>query len=247
VTALALSAAAFASTLCGGLFALRRANLLRPILAFTAGVLLGVVSFDLLPEIFALAARDGLDAHAGMVALVVGFLLFHAGEKFVLLHHGHEDSYAEHRHPQVGRFGAAALVGHSVMDGLGIGLAFQISPAVGASVAIAVIAHDFCDGLNTVSIMLLHRNSRAHSFAMLVADAIAPVAGAALSLLVQPPPGALMLYLGFFAGFLLYIGAADVLPEAHSGAKPPRALLLIALTIAGAGFAFVFARLAQAG
>ncbi|HXZ50066.1 MAG TPA: ZIP family metal transporter [Usitatibacter sp.] len=217
---------------------------MRYILGFTAGVLLGVVGFDLLPEIFGVAQETGADARHAMVALVAGFLVFHVLEKFVLIHHGHEEDYAEHRHPQVGMLSALALVGHSFMDGLGIGLGFQVSPSVGIAVAIAVIAHDFCDGLNTVSLMLVNRNTGRRSLVMLLLDAVAPVAGAVSASFLALPRFALMLYLGFFAGFLLYIGASDVLPEAHSGARSRQALVLIALTLAGTAFAFVTVRLA---
>ncbi len=256
--------ATFASTLVGGLFALRFRSRLRLILSFTAGVLLGVVSFDILPEIFALATRQGFDPTAGMVALVLGFLLFHSLEKFLLVQPEPESepqsepgpapewepesekrpAPAAHHQPHLGVVSALALSGHSFMDGVGIGLAFQVSAPVGFAVAIAVVAHDFCDGLNTVSLMLVHRNSARRASTMLALDALAPVLGAASTLLFHVPPFVLMLYLGFFAGFLLYIGAADILPEAYSEAGSARALRLTALTTLGAAFIFVVVRLA---
>ena len=208
--AVLLSLATLVSTLCGGLFALRFRDRLHYLLSFTAGVLLGVVAFELLPEIFELAHGHAADATGAMVALVVGFLFFHSLEKFVLIHHAHEADYAEHHHPQVGVISALALVGHSLLDGVGIGLAFQVSRAVGVSVAVAVIAHDFSDGLNTVGLMLRHRNTTRRSAVMLVLDAVAPVLGATSTLLFQVPATALMLYLGFFAGFLLYIGVSGI-------------------------------------
>jgi zinc transporter ZupT len=244
LTAISLSLATFASTLGGGLLALRFRDRLHYLLSFTAGVLLGVVSFDVLPEIFALAHEHAVDATGSMVALVGGFLFFHSLEKFVLIHHAHESAYAEHRHPHVGLLSALALVGHSLLDGVAIGLAFQVSQAVGISVAIAVVAHDFCDGLNTVGLMLTHRNSTRRSAGMLLLDAIAPVLGAASTLLFRVPPSTLILYLGFFAGFLLYIGVSDILPEAHSKATPAIAVRLIGLTCAGAAFIFVVSRFA---
>ncbi len=244
MTPILLSLITFFSTLGGGLFALRFRGQLHYILSFTAGVLLGVVSFDILPEIFELAHNLGFDAIGGMIALVVGFLLFHSLGKFVLLHHSHEASYSPHHHPRVGMLSALALAGHSFMDGVGIGLAFQVSEAVGIAVAVAVIAHDFCDGLNTVSLMLVNHNTRRRSFLMLALDAAAPVLGAASTLAFSVPPFILMLYLGFFAGFLLYIGASDILPEAHSQASSATAGGLIALTCLGAAFIFVAVRVA---
>lgn len=243
MTALLLSITAFFSTLAGGWLALRLRDRMHFVLAFTAGVLLGVVAFDVLPETFALAQQHELPV-TPMIALVVGFLLFHALEKFVLVHHAHEAEYATHRHPNVGLLSAIALVGHSFMDGMAIGLGFQVSPSVGIPVALAVIAHDFCDGLNTVGFMLVNRNNARRAKAMLLLDAAAPIAGTASSLLFSPPASWLVLYLGFFAGFLLYIGAADILPEAHSVAGPRTALGLITLTTLGAALMYLVARLA---
>lgn len=238
MTAVLMSVATFFSTLGGGLFALKYRNRLHYILSFTAGVILGVVSFDILPEIFRLAYQDRVEVTGAMIALVIGFLLFHSLEKFVLVHHGHESDYAVHRHPQVGVISAVALIGHSFMDGVGIGLAFQVSHPVGLAVTFAVIAHDFCDGINTVSLMLLHRNTTPRSLMMLMLDALAPILGAAATLVVHIPPAVLMIYLGFFAGFLLYISASDILPEAHSQARPATSILLIGLTCLGAAFIF---------
>lgn len=245
MSAVLLSLATFVSTFAGGLFALKFRDRLHFILSFTAGVLLAVVSFDILPEIFKLASEQQLDATGAMIALVVGFLSFHGLEKFVLVHHAHEAEYAAHHHPQVGVLSALALAGHSFMDGVGIGLGFQVSESVGIIVAIAVIAHDFCDGLNTVSLMLVHRNTALRAFGMLALDAIAPVLGAASTLFFQVPASMLMLYLGFFAGFLLYIGASDILPEAHSQNRSAITGSLIALTCLGAALIFVVVRVLE--
>jgi zinc transporter ZupT len=222
--------------------ALRFRDRLHYLLGFTAGVLLGVVAFDLLPEIFALARERQFDPTAAMVALVVGFLLFHSLEKFVLVHPAQEGHYTHHHHPQVGLASASVLAGHSYMDGVAIGIGFQVSAAVGLTVAIAVIAHDFSDGLNTVSLMLRHRNSARRALAMLAVDALAPLLGVLSTLAFTIPPFQLMTYLGFFAGFLLYIGVSDILPEAHSRAGAGAAVKLIGLTCCGAAFVYTVVR-----
>jgi ZIP family zinc transporter len=238
MNAVMLSLVTFFSTTAGGLCALRLRDRLHLLLGFTAGALLGVVAFELLPEIFELAHRLGSEGQPAMVALACGFLLLHALEKFVLVHKVHEGHYAPHRHPHAGTLSVFALIAHSFMDGVGIGLAFQVSHSVGVTVAIAVIAHDFCDGLNTVSLILLHRNTTARALRLLVVDAVAPILGAAATLAFDVPPESLVLYLGFFAGSLLYIGAADVLPQAHSRGGSGAAMSLIGLTVLGAGFIF---------
>ncbi len=236
-----LSAATVISTLLGGFVALKNKDRLHRILGYTAGVILGVIAFDLLPEIFHLVGELNMDATAPMVALVCGFLAFHIIEKSILIHHAQEGDYQEHghHHPQVGIASALALAGHSFLDGVAIGLGFQVGQPVGVAVAIAVIAHDFSDGLNTVSLMLMNKNNRRRSIIMLVVDALAPVLGALTTLFIHISDRGLVLYLGFFAGFLLYIGASEILPEAHSKHSSYKTILL---TILGAVFMFVVTR-----
>lgn len=230
VVALALTTVV--STLTGGLVALRNRDRLHLILGFTAGVLLGVVAFDLLPEVFDRPQHAFGGVPVVMVAFAAGFLVLHLLERSVAMHTAHEGEYGTHHHPTVGLVSALALAAHSCMDGVGIGLAFKVDTQVGVAVAIAVIAHDFADGLNTVSIMMAHRNSVRRSVLLLLLDAVAPLLGVALTLAVDVSPNALAVYLAFFAGFLLYLATGDILPEAHS--RHPSSATLVA-TVAGIG------------
>jgi ZIP family zinc transporter len=245
MTAAALSIAAMLATLSGGLFALRFRDRLHDLLSFTAGVLLGVVGFEVIPEIFALSQQHGVPATASMVAMVAGFLFFHSLKQAVLYRHARQADLLLHRHPQIGVMSALALIGHSLLDGVAIGLAFQVSRSVGIAVAIAIVAHDFCDGLNTVGLMLTHRNTTRRAQAMLGLDAAAPLVGAASTLLFHVPTSWLMMYLGFFAGFLLYISATDILPAAQANAQPDTMRRRVALTVLGAGLMFTAVQLAR--
>ena len=233
------SIVAFFSILLGGFFAIKLKNRLHFIMAFAAGILLGVVSFDIFPEIIEQIKINDFEPLTIMIALVIGFLLFHILEKTILIHHSHEADYAEHHHPQVGVISALALIGHSLMDGVSIGLGFQISASVGVLVAVAVIAHGFTDGMNTVALMLSHKNSPKKSKVFLLLHSLAPILGAVATMFFTVSPQFLVLYLGFFAGFLLYIGGSDILPEAHSQHSSYK---LIGLTVLGAVFIFAITR-----
>jgi ZIP family zinc transporter len=236
-----LALATFVSTYLGGLFTVRFKDKLYTIMAFTAGVLLGVVAFEILPEIISQIRQYDINTTWVMLALVGGFLLFHILEKSILIHTCHECDYADHKHPTVGKFSALALAGHSLMDGVSIGLGFQISPSVGLLVALAVISHDFTDGMNTVTMMLNHNNSKRNAKIFLLIDALAPIIGAASTLFFSVSPTFLTIYLGFFAGFLLYIGASDILPEAH---RERSSYSLLALTILGVLTSLLLSQLA---
>ena len=208
-------------------------------MSFTAGVLIAVCFFDIMPEIFSLTTENNLDITPGLIAIVVGFLVIHILEKFALIHISHEDEYMSHKHPTVGLINASGLSFHSFLDGVGIGLGFHVSSHVGFIIALAVIAHDFSDGLNTVTLMLSHENTAKRAKFMLFVDALAPVFGAASTYLFEISNNLLQLYLGFFAGFLLYIAASDLLPEAHSKHSSFR---MIFLTIGGVLFIFLVTR-----
>src|SRR3954447_22209904 len=220
------------STALGGIVALRSSDRLHLVLGFAAGVMLGLVAFDLLPELFDLSTVHVLGVPAPMVAFAAGFLLLHVVERSVAMHGAHEAEYETHHHhnPRVGLASALALSAHSFLDGVGIGLAFQVDNSVGVAVSIAVISHDFADGLNTVTVMRMHGNDRRRTVALLVTDAVAPVLGAVSTLFFSVSDHVLALYLGGFAGFLLYLATADILPEAH--ARHPSRLTLVS-TVGG--------------
>ncbi|MDH6579682.1 ZIP family metal transporter [Kitasatospora sp. MAP5-34] len=242
MTAILVAAGAFLMTLIGGYVAQRTGDRRHLVLGLAAGLMLGVVAFDLLPEAIHAAPGELHGVPKSLLMFAAGFLSIHIVERAVAIHRGHEGEYAAHTHGHqhghgrrqgVGLVAAGALVGHSLMDGFAIGAAFQAGGTVGTAVAIAVVAHDFADGFNTYTITRMYGNDRRRAVALLGADALAPITGAGITLLFTIPEHVLGLYLGYFAGFLLYLATSDILPEAHSP-HPSRTTLLC--TLAGVGF-----------
>ncbi|HEU5004583.1 MAG TPA: ZIP family metal transporter [Candidatus Saccharimonadales bacterium] len=236
-----LSIIAALGALVGGFIALNSRRHLYKALGFTAGVILGLVAFDLLPEIFKIINSTSLDSKWPMIALCFGFLFMHVVEKLILFHHAEEQEYGPHVHPYVGFVSAIALAGHSFLDGVAIGLAFQVNSSIGTTVAIAVIAHRFADGFNTTNVMLYNKNQPKRARQMLMVAAAMPILGALFTQIFSLSEKSLAIYLGFFAGFLLYIGASEILPQAHSK-KSSR--ITIGLTVLGTVFMFIVTRLA---
>lgn len=236
-----VSLGAFTSTFSGGLLAARLHNRLGVLSAFAAGVLIAVPLFDLLPEAMAIATKVGISISTVLYFTAGGFLFLYILERYISVHRVCKDGICRNlRHPKGGLFGAIELSAHSLMDGLAIGLAFRFNTQVGVLVAIAVLAHDFSDGLNTVTVMLGSGNSLRSSLRMLLLDAAAPVLGVLLSLAIRPRESFLVLILAFFAGGFLYLGAGDLLPEAHEK-NPP--LPAVAATLAGFVLILVVVRL----
>ncbi|MFI9391352.1 ZIP family metal transporter [Streptomyces bauhiniae] len=225
---------AFLMTLAGGWTAQRVTDRRHLVLGLAGGLMLGVVGLDLLPEALEAAGHKVFGVPAALVLFVAGFLLAHLVERLLAGRQAaHGAGEHTHRAPEVGLTAAAAMVGHSFMDGVAIGAAFQIGGGMGLSVALAVIAHDFADGFNTFTITSLYGNARHRAVAMLVADACAPMLGALSTVFVHIPEPLLGGYLGLFGGALLYLAAAEILPEAHHE-HPARSTVLC--TVAGAAF-----------
>jgi len=200
----------FLSTLAGGLFALRFKDKLHLILGFSAGAVIAVSFFDLLPESLSLGTRYYRpDTILGAVGL--GFLFYMVLDRMALLHF-HSKAMQIKKH---GSFGAGSLSLHSFFDGVAIGLAFQVSHTVGILVAVAVITHDFSDGLNTVVIVLRNKGNTSNAFKWLLADSIAPVLGVISTFFFRISELSFSLVLALLAGFFLYIGASDLLPESQ--------------------------------
>ncbi|MGW5309064.1 ZIP family metal transporter [Nocardia thailandica] len=242
--AILLSLVSMLSTLFGGWVAIRVGDRKHLVLGLSAGVLLGVVAFELMPEALEQSGQLVAGVPAALIAAVIGFLSIHIIERAVALHTGHEHEFGSHRHgfESVGLLAAAGLIFHSMLDGFGIGVGYQAGAAVGLSVAIAVICHDFADGFNTFTISTLYGNARRRALTLLALDALAPVIGAVLGTLIKVPEDWIGLYLGYFAGFLLYLATADILPEAHAD-HPSRATL--ACTLLGVAAMFAVAALSH--
>ena len=230
-----LATLAFFSTLAGGFFALRLRDKLHLILGFSAGAVIGVAFFDLMPEALELGSSSHeLSTIVAVIAL--GFALYMVIDRLILLHGRHDDDHTSH-----GGFGASTLSLHSFLDGIGIGLAFQVSAVVGGVVAIAVLAHDFSDGINTVSFILRDHGERRAAFRWLFVDALAPIVGVVATLFFSVPADRLGLLLALFAGFFLYIGASDLVPESHH-AHPMRWTTIA--TLLGMGVLFLIIHVA---
>lgn len=233
-----IAAGTFVATLGGGAAALRLRDRLHLILGFSAGAVIAVAFFDLLPESLKLA---GLSPDRLVTMMAIGFFAYLVLDRLILFH-THVDAHSPAVSVERGWIAATSLSAHSFMDGFAIGIGFQASMAVGLVVAVAVLAHDFSDGLNTVNLILKNGGTRRQAFGWLVIDSLTPVAGAAASLFVRLSAQNLSIGLALFAGFFFYIGASDLLPDSYH-AHPK--FLTTVMTLAGAGLLFALIRVAN--
>ena len=226
-----LAAVTVLATFSGGLLALRAKDRFHLVLGLSAGLLLGLVGFDLLPEVFDMGVGSFGGVKAVSVALIAGFLSLHFIEQFAGSHEPAESEY-HHDHTHAfeiaGTVGAFAMAGHIFLDGVALALAFKVSNALGIAVFIAMIVHAFSDGLNTVALLVkLGQWSQRGKF-LLGIDAIARISGAILGSTLVISDSAIAIYLAAFSGIVIYLATSHILPEAHAN-HPTRATMLATL------------------
>jgi ZIP family zinc transporter len=235
--AIPLAALTTVSTSLGGWLAIRVRRELQTLIALTGGIVVAVALFDVLPE-----AIDAVgDARRTTWLVGAGFLAFFLAERALVLHHRDDEEQARAHH-HIGVLGAAGLSVHSFVDGLGIGLAFHLSTGTGLLVFVAVVSHDFADGMNTVSFILRQGGGVRSALRWLALDAAAPLAGATVGSAIAISERHLGYLLAVYAGFFLFMGATDLLPEAHEHPSRRRVALTVVGFVATAGIAYAASR-----
>ena len=231
--AIGLAALTVGATMLGGATALRSKDRFHLVLGLSAGLLLGLVAFDLIPEFSSNSTIKLGNIPSVYLAFVIGFLALHFLEQFAGSHEP-ADSDFEHEHSHygniAGRLGALAMAVHIFLDGVALGVAFKVSSKLGFAVFIALLVHAFSDGLNTVAMLVKSNMWRKNALALLEIDALARIGGASIGTYVAFSENWISIYLALFAGFLIYIATSHILPEAHSR-HPSR--LTMATTLLG--------------
>lgn len=202
-------------------------------LGFSAGILGGLVIFDILPESFSTSTEQGLPGQAVPIAIGAGFF-------FLLLVERHLIGVTQrgHAHFENGRpiqtFGAlamSALMVHGTIDGFVIPLAFELGSSVGTVIILAVALHQIPDSFAALGVGLAMRKSRKTTVAYVLITAADTPIGILLGVLFL---GAgtqwLPVGLGFSAGTFLFVSAADLIPELQHRS---RSLLVTASIVFG--------------
>jgi len=243
LAAVLVALAAMASAMAGGMLALRAVAHVGMIIAFGAGIRIGAAYFDLIPE--GVAHLGSLER--AMVFTAFGFLAFYALEKLTSLHVGHETAseldHGEAAHRHIGVMGAMGMSLHSFLDGVALAASLVVGGSLGLVIGLVVVVHRFSDGIGIVSMLLAGRATRDAIIRWVVLVSLAPIVGVVVGLLLPLPDAALGALLSIFAGFFLYIGAAELLPEAH---RSDRSQLVVVATLAGVVAIYAFSVLAGA-
>ncbi len=179
--------------------------------SLAAGLILGIAFFHLFPESLELSEN-------AVLFIFIGFLLFYLLENVMVLHSGSEIHFREkgnHQHTK-GMVMFSGLFFHSLLDGIIIGVGFEVDPKVGLLTSLGVILHELPEGVTTFS-LLITSIKRKTVLKLSIAVALATPLGALISLTFIGSISEAMvgLLLAMAGGSFLYIGASDLIPETH--------------------------------
>lgn len=221
------------ATLAGGVLSLLAAMLLIAgfpqrwlprLVGFATGVLLAVALLDVLPEAF----ESGVEPHSLFLTLLIALLGFYGLERIALWRHAHVDEEGHdhhcpthgHHHPHDHGVGShtivSVLVGdgfHNFVDGVLIAAAFMVSPALGWSTTVAVVAHEVPQEAGDFAILRAAGMTTRRALLFNGLSSLTSIAGGLLGYFALGAMEELLPFiLTIAAASFLYIAISDLLP-----------------------------------
>lgn len=177
-----------------------------PLVALSAGALLGGAMLHLIPE--SLEAIG--DTHEVMLWTILGFVIFLILEQFIHWHHCHK-MVSEHKHPVTYLILISDAV-HNFIDGVVIGAAFLVSVPLGIATTLAVIAHEIPQELGDFGVLIHGGWKRSQAIIFNFLSGVTMMFGGVLVWFLSEGIDVKYL-LPFAAGNFIYIATADLVPE----------------------------------
>jgi zinc transporter ZupT len=212
--------AAFFATLSAGIFIKKLEHHVGVVCAFSSGFFIALSLFELLPDILEFAPQAKVSVVEMSIVALSGFVFLLALNKGLSRFYRDKLEKTKTYKQRIGWFSTLEFCSHAFLEGIAIGLTFQLQFELGIFVAIAVISHDFCDGISTLALMINSGNTLRSSFGMLLVGASAPIVGALTTLLFIIQSYFLVYALSFLFGSFLYIGGLVLLPDANRMNRP---------------------------
>lgn len=221
--------------LFGGYVAIKFEKKIKYLIAFCGGTLVASAFIEILPESIHIAGDENLNLM--MIITLCNFLFFFILDKIVFIHsHSHDEDHEE----RINGFNLIPSFGilfHTLLDGLIIGAGFMIDNFTGIILALVILLHDFTDGISTSTVLIRHKVPNKLIKLILFASGIMTMLGIILVQIIPIDEHSFGYIFAAFAGFFIYLGASDLLPEAHKDRTSPK---LVLMTLLGAGLVVIF-------
>ncbi|UCF49920.1 MAG: ZIP family metal transporter [Thermoplasmatales archaeon] len=181
-------------------------DILLPLVALSAGAVIGGAFLHLLPEAIELTEEELI-----FPTILIGFIVFYILEKS--LHHHHVNKKGEHAHT----FHYMTIIGasiHSILDGIIIVASFVVSIPIGIATFIMVASHEIPKKVGDFGVLVYGGINKKRAIIINFILSLGLVIGAIVGFIIsRNTEKATEILLPLAAGGFIYIGAADLLPE----------------------------------
>jgi len=179
------------------------------ILEFSAGLMIAVVCFKLIPEAFEFGSYTitFLGIFSGIAII---FYLENIIRKMQFIKRGSKDSTLL----QAGILTAIGIALHNFPEGFAVGSGFEASLSLGFTLMIVILIHDVPEGIAMAVPMRAGGFSKLRAFFLTVLSGVPMGFGAFFgAILGEVSKGFISACLGFAGGAMLYIVCAELIPE----------------------------------
>jgi zinc and cadmium transporter len=185
-----------------------RERLILPLVAFSAGSLLGGAFLHMIPEAVLRSPEDPWVYYW----VLIGFTAFFAFEQFLHWHHWHADA-PEHKSP----LSHLLVVGdslHKLLGGVAVAGAFIVEVPLGITTWIVAAAHEVPQELGKYGVLLHGGWSKSKALLVSVVSSLTFLVGGIFAYAASTQVDVSFL-VPFAAGNFLYIAASDLVPEVN--------------------------------
>ena len=182
------------------------------LIALSAGFILALVFFDLIPESLKTVGP------IASLYIVIGFSLLHFFEHTIVGHlHFGEEVHSEVMVSKVASYSAFwGLFIHAFFDGVSISAGMQYNFSLGLMIFFAILLHKFPEGLTIASVMLAADHPRRNAFWASAGAGAGTMLGIVSMFFLKDINSQVVGYaFAFSAGAGMYVGASDLIPEVN--------------------------------
>lgn len=171
----------------------------------TAGIMTGIVCFDMLPEAFEIS-----NIFFGIIGVIIGINIIYFLDKFISNKKKYNNRYV---------FSIVIMLSmalHNIIEGFAIGASFSYSISMGIAVIVAIILHDIPEGVVVgISNNIAGKNKLNNILNTIIVGIVTGIGALFGNLIGNIGDIFISISLCIAAGVMLYIISCELMPESH--------------------------------
>lgn len=189
------------------LFTIKNARYISALQQITAGIMTGIVCFDILPESFKIS-----NIFIGIIGIISGIIISYFVDKII----NNRNKKINNNKYIVSLVIMFSMAFHNIIEGFVIGASFTYSISMGITIIIAIILHDIPEGIVVgISNNIAGKNKLSNISNTIVVGIVTGIGAFLGNLIGNVGDIFISISLCMAAGVMLYIISCELIPESH--------------------------------